>query len=356
MNPTPFGVYVHVPFCAHRCDYCAFITYTDADDQIDAYFSAVGKEIASSDLETVTSVFFGGGTPSKVDPEYLAAICRQLPLAPGAEVTVECNPDFIGEKHFKLYSEAGVNRLSFGVQSFQQHVLDDLGRTHNRENVKAAIDLARSIAPFAINLDLIYGARSESVEDWQTSLYEAVSLGVDHISAYALTVENGTPLSLDSERWPDDDDLAEKYLAANELLESHGFANYEISNWAQEGKQCQHNLLYWRQENYLGFGVAAHSHRDGRRWWNTTNLDRYLQKIAAGQSPESSAEILSPEQREFERLQLAIRMKTGVARQEFSSNLLEELGEFFICEDDVVRLNPKGRLMANEISLRMFGS
>ena len=351
---SQFGVYVHVPFCAHRCDYCAFVTYTDQDENIDAYFEALSAEIANSNLPSVTSVFFGGGTPSRVDPRHIAEVCKRLPLIDGAEVTVECNPDFVGQEHFEVYAAGGVNRLSFGVQSFAQHVLDSLGRTHKRENVERAVGLARLVHPFSINLDLIYGAAGESVEDWRYTLQAAMDLSVDHISAYALTVEGGTPLADEPERWPDDDDLAEKYLLANDILERHGLNNYEISNWARPGQECRHNLLYWSQGNYRGFGVAAHSHEDGKRWWNTTQLDRYLQKISAQQSVESSMELLTAEQRSFEQLQLAIRMKTGVPRRYFSDSLLEELTEFLEIENDMVRLNPNGRLMANELSLRMF--
>ena len=260
----------------------------------------------------------------------------------------------MGQEHFEVYAAGGVNRLSFGVQSFAQHVLDSLGRTHKRENVERAVGLARLVHPFSINLDLIYGAAGESVEDWRYTLQAAMDLSVDHISAYALTVEGGTPLADEPERWPDDDDLAEKYLLANDILERHGLNNYEISNWARPGQECRHNLLYWSQGNYRGFGVAAHSHEDGKRWWNTTQLDRYLQKISAQQSVESSMELLTAEQRSFEQLQLAIRMKTGVPRRYFSDSLLEELTEFLEIENDMVRLNPNGRLMANELSLRMF--
>ena len=206
---------------------------------------------------------------------------RAIPLAPGAEVTVECNPDDVTEAMFETYLAAGVTRVSIGVQSMVPHVLAALGRTHDPANVETAVAAARAVGVETFNLDIIYGAVGEQLADWRTTLERTIDLGPPHVSAYALTVEAGTPLAGDPARHPDDDVQADEYELADELLTSAGLANYEVSNWARPGHECRHNLLYWAQHDYLGFGCAAHSHRAGRRWWNLRTPERYIDAVVA---------------------------------------------------------------------------
>jgi len=261
---------VHVPFCARRCDYCAFATWTDRSHLIDPYLAAVVTDVeraVAAGMPAVTSVFFGGGTPSLVPAEGLMRVLAALPLAPGAEVTVECNPDTVTAALVDCYRAAGVNRLSFGVQSMVPHVLAALGRTHDPANVRHAVALARDAGFETFNVDLIYGAAGETLADWRRTVEEALALEPPHVSAYGLTVEPGTPLADDPARHPDDDVQADEYELADDLLTSAGLDNYEVSNWARPGHESRHNQLYWDQHDYFGFGCAAHSHLAGRRWW-----------------------------------------------------------------------------------------
>lgn len=352
-----FGVYVHVPFCRHRCDYCAFATFTDRDHVIADYLGALKQDIAravDAGLPTATSVFVGGGTPTRVPPEALMEVVSSIPVTAGAEITVECNPDDCSDSLMDTYRSGGVNRVSIGVQSLQSHVLRALGRTHDPDNVVRAVTAARSQGIDNVNLDVIYGAHGESCEDWERTLEGVVALEPSHVSAYGLTVEAGTPLADDPARHPDDDIQADMYESADLILSRAGLVNYEISNWARPGRECRHNLLYWHQGDYRGFGSAAHSHDGGRRWWNVRTPERYIDLVRAGRSPESAHEDLDPETRRREGLQLALRMANGVPAEAFDprdradfAHLLEET------DDRRLRLNRSGRLLANEIALRL---
>lgn len=251
---------------------------------------------------------------------------------------------------YRTFRDAGVNRVSIGVQSMVPSVLAALGRTHNPDNVRLAVAAVRESGIATFNLDLIYGGAGETLEQWRATLEGAIALDPLHISAYALTVEAGTPLALEPERHPDDDDLADKYELADELLTAAGLANYEVSNWAKPGHECQHNILYWLQGNYVGFGSAAHSHRDGRRWWNVRTPERYIAAVEGNETTEAAGETLDEATRHVEGLQLAIRMRDGVPATALDIDGLEGLVE----TDGVrVRLTRTGRLLANEVSLRL---
>jgi putative oxygen-independent coproporphyrinogen III oxidase len=348
-----FGVYVHIPFCRSRCDYCAFATWTDRHHLADHYARALVSELtraAFDGLEMATSVFFGGGTPSLVPPSQLLAILAAIPRAPGAEVTVECNPDDITPDLMRAYADGGVNRISVGVQSTVPHVLRSLGRSHDRRDITASVAAIRGAGIPTFNLDLIYGAVGESLEDWAATLDDVMVLDPPHVSAYALTVEPGTPLAGDPSRHPDDDVQADKYLMVDDRLTSHGLANYEISNWARPGHECRHNLLYWSQGNYLGVGSAAHSHRDGRRWWRIRTPERYIEAVEGGLTTEAGSEELDDATRRFERLELALRTRDGVPADALD---VAGLDEFVSAAENRVVLTQRGRLMANEIALRL---
>ena len=350
----PFGVYVHVPFCARRCDYCAFATWTDRTHLAARYLDACRQDVeraVAAGLPPATSVFVGGGTPSLVDAGLLASVLAAIPVAPGAEITVECNPETVTAELVEAYLGAGVNRLSFGVQSMVPEVLARLGRQHDPASVHRAVARARAAGVRVFNLDLIYGAAGESLADWRRTMDEALALDPPHVSAYALTVEPGTPLAADRSRHPDDDDQAEKYLLASEVLTGAGLAWYEISNWARPGNECRHNLLYWRQGDYVGFGCAAHSHRRGRRWWNVRTPERYIAAIDSGLPAEAGAEALDPDQRRLEGLQLAIRTRDGVPAAALPVGELDGLVE--PAAGDRVVLTVAGRLLANEVAIRV---
>lgn len=350
---SEFGVYVHIPFCRHRCDYCAFATWTDRDHLIESYVDAVVHDISTKVREgmpVADTVFFGGGTPTRIAPDLLTRIVRAIPVSDNAEITVECNPDDVTADMMVEYASSGVNRISMGVQSMVPHVLDALGRTHDPANVVTSMDHARHAGITSINLDLIYGVHGESLDDWRVTVCEALEMRPTHISAYGLTVEAGTPLADDPQRHPDDDDQADKYTLADDLFAAAGFVNYEISNWALPGYECRHNQVYWSQGNYEGFGCAAHSHRDGRRYWNVRTPDRYIACVAAGETVVAADETLDIATRAREELELSLRTSRGVPVGSLDTDALVGLVETV---GDRVVLTRSGRLLANEVSLRL---
>lgn len=349
----PFGVYVHIPFCASKCDYCAFATWTDRHHLTDAYLGALHADIeraVDDEMPVADSIFVGGGTPSMVPGADLGAVIAAIPFVPSAEVTVECNPDDVTVDLLRQYQDAGVNRVSLGVQSMATHVLGTLGRRHDQRNVERAVEAIRTVGLPTFNLDVIYGAAGESVADWEHTVRSIVQLEPPHVSAYALTIEAGTPLADQPDRHPDDDDQADKYELVDDLLVAAGLENYEISNWALPGHECRHNVLYWLQHDYRGFGCAAHSHSNGRRWWNVRTPDRYIDLVAAGEPTEAAGETLDDATRRFERMELLLRMPAGVPLDaldgEHLPGLVERHGDRWV-------LTRPGRLMANEISTRL---
>ena len=356
MEGQDFGVYVHVPFCARRCDYCAFATWTDRHGLMAGYARACVAEVGAARLPAATSVFFGGGTPSQLPAGLLAEILAAVPRRAGAEVTVECNPDDVDPALLEAYAEAGVTRISLGVQSLRPQVLRALGRDHQPATARRAAALVAGAGFATWSVDLIYGAAGESRDDWRATVEEVLSLGPPHVSAYALTVEAGTPLAADPARHPDDDDQADKYLLAEELLGGAGLVSYEVSNWARLGHECRHNLLYWAQGDYRGIGCAAHSHQGGRRWWNVRAPERYMARLAEGRSPEAAGEELPPEQRRREALELALRTRAGVPAAAFDPADLAQLsgpGGLLARRRDRVVLTARGRLMGNEVAVRL---
>ena len=343
-----------MPFCRHHCDYCAFATWTDRDHLVERYMRACRAHAArlAPGLDPVTSVFVGGGTPSRVAPDLLLDVLAALPVVAGAEVTVECNPEDLDAARAAAYAAGGVTRISLGVQSLVPHVLASLGRQHPREAVAPAVAAARR-AGLDVNLDLIYGGAGETVADWAETVDGAVALEPDHVSAYALTVEKGTPLARDPGRHPDDDDQADKYDVATTRLEAAGYAWYEISNWARPGHECRHNLLYWSMGEYVALGCAAHGHRDGTRYWNPRTPERYIEAVEEGRDPVVGSERLDPDQRALEGLQLSLRTGAGVPVGALTTADREVLGDLLHAEGDRLVLTRAGRLLANEVSVRL---
>jgi putative oxygen-independent coproporphyrinogen III oxidase len=360
-----FGVYVHIPFCASRCDYCDFATWTDRAHLVDAYVDAMVTDLRRRRAEArppATTVFFGGGTPSLLPAAALTRVLAAVERTPDAEVTVECNPDSVDAEKLAEYRAAGVNRLSFGVQSLSMHVLAALGRTHDPANVERAIGAARDTGFANLNVDLIYGTPGESLVDWRSTLTGVIALGVEHVSAYALTIEPATPLGRHVAAGvvpaPSDDDQAEKYVIADRVLGAAGYSWYEISNWARPGATCRHNQCYWSEGEYLAIGCAAHGHTDGRRWWNVRTPDRYIERIATGASPESGYEELDGATRAEEAFALALRTRAGASAlpgterevEDFAAGgLLERRGERLV-------LTRRGRLLANDVTARLLAA
>ncbi|MDK1474356.1 radical SAM family heme chaperone HemW [Streptomyces sp. 549] len=330
----PLGFYLHVPYCATRCGYCDFNTYTASElrgtggalASRDNYAETVRGEIRlarsvmADDRRPVETVFVGGGTPTLLPAadlgRMLAAIRDEFGLADGAEVTTEANPESVDARYLAELREAGFNRVSFGMQSARQHVLRVLDRTHTPGRPEACVAEARAAGFEHVNLDLIYGTPGESDEDWQATLDAAVGAGPDHLSAYALIVEEGTQLARRIRRgevpMTDDDVHADRYLMTEETLSAAGFDWYEVSNWATSAPgRCRHNELYWTGADWWGAGPGAHSHVGGVRWWNVKHPGAYAQALAEGRSPGAGREVLATEDRRVERVLLELRLAEG---------------------------------------------
>ena len=334
LGTQPLGMYVHVPFCATRCGYCDFNTYTAAElgdapgASRSTYADGVVAEldlavrVLGQDAPPISTVFFGGGTPTLLAPEQLsgvlAAVDARFGLAPAAEVSTEANPDSVDADTLRRLRDGGVNRISFGMQSAVPHVLAVLDRTHDPERLPQVVQWAREAGFDQVSVDLIYGTPGESLDDWRRSVETAVGLRPDHVSAYALVVEPGTALARRVARGevpdPDDDDLADKYVLADELLADAGFDWYEISNWARdEAARCRHNELYWTSGNWWGLGPGAHSHVGGVRWWNVKHPAAYARRLADRTSPAHARESLDTATRWSERVLLEPRLRGGMA-------------------------------------------
>jgi oxygen-independent coproporphyrinogen-3 oxidase len=318
-------------------------------EYVDAVVLDIQRSVAAG-MPIADTVFFGGGTPTRLAPELITKIVAAIPMSSDAEVTVECNPDDVTPDLMQVYAAGGVNRVSIGVQAMVEHVLASLGRTHDPSNVEKAVYAAREAGITSINLDLIYGVHGESLEDWRSTLTAAIALSPTHVSAYGLTVEAGTPLADDPARHPDDDDQADKYILTDDMLGAAGMYNYEISNWAIDGHECRHNKVYWSQGNYQGFGCASHSHQDGRRFWNVRTPDRYIACVNEGISVEAADEVLDDETRAREALELSLRTAEGVPLGALDVASLEGLVSV---QGNRVVLTRNGKLLANEVSLRL---
>ncbi|MET0673285.1 MAG: radical SAM family heme chaperone HemW [Microbacterium pygmaeum] len=332
---TPFGVYLHVPFCRVRCGYCDFNTYTATElrgTRQDQYADTLLQEVALSrkvlsvagPLRPARTVFFGGGTPTLLPPGDLARMLEGIRstfgIADGAEITVEANPDTVTDEVAAELAASGVTRVSIGMQSAVPHVLAALDRTHDPANVRTAVAAART-AGLDVSLDLIYGAPGESLDDWRASLETAISLAPDHVSAYALIIEQGTKLARQISRGevpaPDDDLQADMYELADGLLGEAGHDWYEVSNWARTPAQrSQHNLAYWQGTDWWGYGPGAHSHIAGLRFWNVKHPAAYAQRLAAGESPGAARERPDQAARTLESVLLRTRIRDGLPTAE----------------------------------------
>ncbi len=377
-----FGVYVHVPFCDTRCGYCDFNTYTAAElgsgvsrgsyaDTVLGEIRLAGNVLADGDvlgqrIPPVSTIFFGGGTPTLLPAEHLGLIiveiAEQFGIAPDVEISTEANPETVAPGYLHKLREAGFTRISLGMQSAVPRVLDILDRRHRPGRPEAAVAEARAAGFEHINLDLIYGAPYETDADWQASLDAAIGAGPDHVSAYALVVEDGTALARQVKAGvvpaPDDDVLADRYVQADETLCRAGYEWYEVSNWARTpGGRCRHNELYWSDSNWWGIGPGAHSHISGVRWWNVKHPARYTALMQAGQSPAAGRETLDPAARYTEKVLLGVRMRAGLPTFELSEQArasVPQLVSWGLLDHDAagagrVVLTQRGRLLADAV-------
>lgn len=367
---SELSFYVHIPYCIKRCGYCDFNTYTPNELQDGAtleivsndYIDAVLKELDSAPTDVAPTIFFGGGTPSLLPAadlgRVISAIRDRNGLTENCEITLEANPDSVTPEKMRQYLDAGFNRISFGMQSAVPHVLATLDRTHNPANVAKALEMAREAGFSSVSVDLIYGTPGESLEDWRTSIESALSLGVDHISAYALIVETGTKLAAQIKRrdisMPNDDLMADMYLLVNQMCNQAGLQWYELSNWSKPGHECRHNIAYWENKNWWGLGPGAHSHIDGKRFWNLKHPTTYKSKLFSGESPILDSELLTQEQLRDESIMLAIRMRDGIDISNLTPTQLERIESYresghISMVDKHLQLSPQGRLIADRI-------
>lgn len=373
-----FSAYVHVPYCRVRCGYCDFNTYTaeelgpganreDYREQLAREIAVSRGVLAGSPLadRPFDTVFFGGGTPTLLPASTLAGVlsdlCTGFGIADGAEVTTEANPDSVDRDSLRELADAGFTRVSFGMQSAVPHVLRTLDRTHDPARVGDAVAAARA-AGLGVSLDLIYGTPGESLEDWRTSLESVLELEPDHVSAYSLIIEPGTRMGAQVRRgelpMPDEDDLATKYELADDLLAQAGLTWYEVSNFStSEQTRCQHNLAYWRNADWWGYGPGAHSHVGGVRWWNAKHPRAWADRLGAGDSPAVGREVLDAETRALEDLMLAVRIDgvfpldrlAASARPEIARMLADGLLAPETVSRRRIHLTRRGRLLADGI-------
>ncbi len=385
-----FGVYIHVPYCRVRCGYCDFNTYTaselgDGANRAD-YAGQLRRELElGADVlrrggvadRRASTVFFGGGTPTLLPPDDLVSMLdgvrEQWGIAPGAEVTTEANPDSVDEAYLAALADGGFTRVSFGMQSAVPSVLATLDRTHSPERVPLVVRWARE-AGLQVSLDLIYGTPGEALADWERSLDAALACEPDHLSAYALIVEQGTKLASQIRRGevaePDDDLHAEMYELADARLAAAGYSWYEISNWSRsDSTRSRHNLAYWRGSDWWGAGPGAHSHIGGTRWWNVKHPRAYAQRLAAGSSPAHAREVLDPETQRTERVLLETRIAEGLPTEVLSeaerSAVPSLIAEGLVdgraalgAGESSPRIVPtlRGRLLADTVVHRLLGA
>jgi oxygen-independent coproporphyrinogen-3 oxidase len=372
VGSRPLSFYVHVPFCSVRCGYCDFNTYTAVELGGGAsqatYADTAIEEVRLArcvlgDVDApVHTVFFGGGTPTLLPAKDLVrvldAVRQEFGLTDDAEVTTESNPDSVDETALAALREGGFNRISFGMQSAVPHVLSVLDRTHDPRRVPVVVEWARAAGFDEVSLDLIYGTPGESLDDWRRSVEAALACAPDHLSAYALIVEEGTALARQIKRglvpMPDDDDLADKYVVADDLLTAAGLGWYEVSNWARRPESaCRHNLAYWRGADWWGVGPGAHSHVGGVRWWNVKHPAAYAGRLRDGASPAHAREVLDDETRRVERVLLEMRLSDGLPL-----DVLDDAGRAVVPDlvarglvhgGDPLVLTRDGRLLADAV-------
>ncbi len=367
------GLYLHVPFCSSRCGYCDFNTYTATelggtvrrDDFHETLAAEVRLASATLGRREVSTVFIGGGTPTLLGSRglnsLLESVRSEFDLADDAEITTEANPDSVDEQMLDELLAGGFTRISFGMQSSSESVLRVLERTHTPGAGLAAARAASRAGFEHVNLDLIYGTPGESDDDLRRSLSDAIDAGVDHVSAYALIVEDGTPLARRVRTGqlpaPDDDVSADRYAIVDSMLSAAGLHWYEVSNWSRPGGECRHNLAYWHDDDWWGVGPGAHSHVGGERWWNVKHPRTYADRLAAGESPEQDREFLTDEQRHVERIMLGLRLAEGLpvdalsmsARQRAAEQVGEGLLEPASLEAGRLVLTDRGRLLADAV-------
>ncbi len=362
------GLYVHIPFCKSKCRYCDFNSYAKMDAYITPYFCALIKEAEhyKDTVQTVDTVYFGGGTPTRISPELLGQTLKKLSgiynISEDAEITVECNPGTIGFDGLKTLRQSGINRLSIGLQTTDDEKLKTLGRIHNFDDFKICFESARRAGFDNISLDLMYGLPDQSLEDWEKTLDAALEFGAEHISCYSLKIEDGTPFATMELNLPDDDVFADMYELAVKKLSEKGYNRYEISNFAKDSRESRHNLKYWRCDDFLGLGAGAYSCMGAKRFSNICRIDEYIAAVEKNGFAENMSSIQSVDEQMSEFMFLGLRCRDGVKDTEFKArfgtSFTDVFGDaikkytdwgFFAFDGDCLRFSDKGFFVSNTI-------
>ncbi len=360
-------LYIHIPFCRKKCFYCSFSVAVCQDQHAEHYVRCLREEMQRSPAMRPSSIYFGGGSPSHLTEkqfmDLIAGVQTIFPMTDCSEITVEVNPEDVSYSKLMCYRDAGVTRLSLGVQTFHDPYLKFLGRGHTGQQARRAYDMMRENGFDNINIDVMYGLKNQTISEIETDLREVIRLSCDHVSAYSLTIDEGSRFFVDQKTGPDAQMMAQQYALIKTCLSDGGFEQYEVSNFSKPGKQCHHNINYWDGGNYLGVGMGAHSHQDGRRWWNVPRVLAYIEKIRKGQPAMEGEERLSNDQRLAEAFVFGLRMMKGVdvnaleSRMEavFSEQQHAMVAQFvrdgFLARDNGrVRATHRGVLVLDELS------
>ena len=370
MENQEIGIYVHIPFCKKKCDYCDFISYCGKDSIIPKYIEAVKKEIELQKIKPqITTIYIGGGTPSYIDSKYIKEIMAEIKkknVIENAEITIEVNPGTVTKEKLEDYISCGINRISIGLQSTQDNLLQEIGRIHNFEQFLETYNLAKNVGFKNINVDLMLGLPNQRIKDLKESLEKIIKLKPKHISVYSLIVEDNTPIAKKIElhelELPDEELERNMYWYVKNTLELNGYIHYEISNFAKKGYESKHNMNCWRQKEYIGIGVAAHSYRDITRYSNTINLEEYIRNVKSGNLERNRIihEIQKEDDTKKEFMLLGLRTIGGVKISDFKNkfgdnpiylyrNELKKLSEekLIAVDEDKIRLTNKGIDLAN---------
>lgn len=370
MENKEIGIYVHIPFCKRKCDYCDFISYSNKDSKIEEYVQAVIKEIKSQNVKSqITTIYIGGGTPSYIDSKFIIEIMNEIRkknISANPEITIEVNPGTVTQKKLKDYKKAGINRLSIGLQTTKDELLEQIGRIHNFKEFLDAYDMAREEGFKNINVDLMLGLPNQRIKDLKESLQKIIELNPEHISVYSLIVEDGTPISNKIQKGelklPEEDLERNMYGYVKNTLELNGYKHYEISNFAKKGYESKHNMNCWNQKEYIGIGVSAHSYRDITRYSNTENLEEYIKNIKNENFERNRIihEIQKEDDTKKEYMILGLRQIDGIKISKFKekfgdnpiylfrSELKKLTDEKLICiDEDTIKLTNKGIDLAN---------
>ena len=369
------SLYVHIPFCTKKCLYCDFVSFPGREDMHRRYVDALLSEMKQRGGKRLRTVYIGGGTPTCLDPgllrRVLEGVDRCFDTSGCVEKTIEANPGTLSAGMLETLKEGGINRLSIGLQSWHMEELRTLGRTHDRQAFVQSFYKARELGFDNINIDLIFGIPGQTLQSWRETLEAVAGLAPEHISCYSLKIEEDTPfyrmVAEGTLKEPDTDLDRDMYHYAVEYLDGRGYERYEISNFAQKGRECVHNMVYWDNRPYIGVGIAAHSHQDGMRMWNTPDLHRYCSMLGSGKLPEEGSEVLSPETGMFETIFLGLRTRWGINFQEFErkfgtdirklySRQLERLKKDGLIEigQESLWLTPRGIDLSNSVFVQFL--